>query len=115
MTRNSSGQATAGISVRNKKREAKKAKGAEAYPARLPRRPGAGRLDDQVKRETSGPGREDPPPRSRRSPGRSRAKALAKKLKQHCGVGGTAGFQHRTQGDHRDKVIAYLEREATRP
>jgi len=39
-------------------------------------------------------------------------KALAKRLKQHCGVGGTArGSSIELQGDHRDKVVAFLEKE----
>lgn len=42
-------------------------------------------------------------------------KALAKRLKQHCGVGGSAsGSSIELQGDHRDKVIAFLEKEGLR-
>lgn len=39
-------------------------------------------------------------------------KALAKRLKQHCGVGGSSsGSGIELQGDHRDKVLAFLEKE----
>jgi len=42
-------------------------------------------------------------------------KALAKRLKQHCGVGGSSrGSSIELQGDHRDKVIAFLEKEGLR-
>ena len=40
---------------------------------------------------------------------------LAKRLKRHCGVGGTSrGSSIELQGDHRDKVIAFLEKEGFR-
>ena len=36
--------------------------------------------------------------------------ATAKELKRHCGTGGTAkGGVVELQGDHRDKVVAFLE------
>jgi translation initiation factor 1 len=45
----------------------------------------------------------------------SETKALAKRLKRHCGVGGTSrGSSIELQGDHRDKVIAFLEKEGHR-
>ncbi len=36
-------------------------------------------------------------------------KILAKQLKQHCGTGGTIkNFTIEIQGDHRDKIVAFL-------
>ncbi|MCB0858040.1 MAG: translation initiation factor [Solirubrobacterales bacterium] len=69
----------------------------------------------KVKRETSGRKGKTATTISEIPLGEAETKALAKKLKQHCGVGGTArGSSIELQGDHRDKVIAFLEKEGHR-
>lgn len=69
----------------------------------------------RVKRETSGRKGKTATTISEIPLGEAETKALAKKLKQHCGVGGTArGSSIELQGDHRDKVIAFLEKEGHR-
>ena len=69
----------------------------------------------KVKRETSGRKGKTATTVSEIPLGESETKALAKRLKQHCGVGGTArGSSIELQGDHRDKVIAFLEKEGFR-
>lgn len=69
----------------------------------------------KVKRETSGRKGKTATTISEIPLGEAETKALAKKLKQHCGVGGTArGSSIELQGDHRDKVITFLEKEGHR-
>ena len=69
----------------------------------------------KVKRETSGRKGKTATTISEIPLGEAETKALAKKLKQHCGVGGTArGSSIELQGDHREKVIAFLEKEGHR-
>ena len=69
----------------------------------------------KVKRETSGRKGKTATTISEIPLGEAETKALAKRLKQHCGVGGTArGSSIELQGDHRDKVIAFLEKEGHR-
>ena len=69
----------------------------------------------KVKRETSGRKGKTATTISEIPLGEAETKALAKKLKQHCGVGGTArGSSIELQGDHRDKVIDFLEKEGHR-
>lgn len=69
----------------------------------------------KVKRETSGRKGKTATTISEIPLDEADTKALAKRLKQHCGVGGTArGSTIELQGDHRDKVIAYLEKEGHR-
>lgn len=69
----------------------------------------------KVKRETSGRKGKTATTISEIPLGEAETKALAKRLKQHCGVGGTArGASIELQGDHRDKVIAFLEKEGHR-
>ncbi|HNF83917.1 MAG TPA: stress response translation initiation inhibitor YciH [Solirubrobacterales bacterium] len=98
------------------KREAKKAKrrGGRSGAAPPPGQAPAGSTI-KVKRETSGRKGKTATTISEIPLGEAETKALAKKLKQHCGVGGTArGSSIELQGDHRDKVIAYLEKEGHR-
>lgn len=69
----------------------------------------------KVKRETSGRKGKTATTISEIPLGEVETKALAKRLKQHCGVGGTSrGSSIELQGDHRDKVIAFLEKEGHR-
>ncbi len=69
----------------------------------------------KVRRETSGRKGKTATTISEIPFGEAETKALAKRLKQHCGVGGTArGSSIELQGDHRDKVIAFLENEGHR-
>ena len=69
----------------------------------------------KVKRETSGRKGKTATTISEIPLSESETKDLAKRLKQHCGVGGTArGSSIELQGDHRDKVIDFLEREGHR-
>ncbi|MBN8867858.1 MAG: stress response translation initiation inhibitor YciH [Solirubrobacterales bacterium] len=69
----------------------------------------------KVKRETSGRRGKTATTISEIPLGEAETKSLAKRLKQHCGVGGTArGSTIELQGDHRDKVIAFLEKEGHR-
>ena len=69
----------------------------------------------KVKRETSGRKGKTATTISEIPLDEAGTKALAKRLKQHCGVGGTArGSSIELQGDHRDKVIAFLEKEGHR-
>lgn len=66
----------------------------------------------KVRRETSGRKGKTATTLSEIPLGEDETKALAKRLKQHCGVGGsTRGSSIELQGDHRDKVIAFLEAE----
>lgn len=92
-------------------RKSKRAKrGDDPAPSRAP----AGSTI-KVKRETSGRKGKTATTITEIPLGESETKALAKRLKQHCGVGGTArGSSIELQGDHRDKVIAYLEKEGHR-
>lgn len=69
----------------------------------------------KVKRETSGRKGKTATTISEIPLSEAETKALAKRLKQHCGVGGTArGSSIELQGDHREKVIGFLEREGHR-
>lgn len=69
----------------------------------------------KVKRETSGRKGKTATTISEIPLDEADTKALARRLKQHCGVGGTArGSSIELQGDHRDKVIAFLEKEGHR-
>jgi translation initiation factor 1 len=69
----------------------------------------------KVKRETSGRKGKTATTISEIPLGEDETRALAKRLKQHCGVGGTArGSSIELQGDHRDKVITFLEKEGHR-
>ena len=95
------------------KRGKKKGK---ARPTRSPA-PGPAQAGStiKVKRETSGRKGKTATTISEIPLGEADTKALAKRLKQHCGVGGTArGSTIELQGDHRDKVIAFLEKEGHR-
>lgn len=66
----------------------------------------------KVKRETSGRKGKTATTLSEIPLGEVETKALAKRLKQYCGVGGSSrGSSIELQGDHRDKVIAFLEAE----
>ncbi len=94
---------------RGKKR--RKAKGSGG-PAPAPAPAGS---TIKVKRETSGRKGKTATTISEIPLGEAETKTLAKRLKQHCGVGGTArGSSIELQGDHRDKVIAFLEKEGHR-
>lgn len=69
----------------------------------------------KVKRETSGRKGKTATTITDIPLGTTETKALGKRLKQHCGVGGSAnGSSIELQGDHRDKVIAFLEKEGHR-
>ena len=69
----------------------------------------------KVKRETSGRKGKTATTISEIPLGESETRSLAKRLKRHCGVGGTArGSSIELQGDQRDKVIAFLEKEGHR-
>ncbi len=69
----------------------------------------------KVKRETSGRKGKTATTISEIPLDEDETRALAKRLKQHCGVGGTSrGSSIELQGDHRDKVIAFLEKEGHR-
>jgi len=60
----------------------------------------------KVKRETSGRRGKTATTISEIPLGEKETKALDKRLKQHCGVGGTArGSNIELQGDHREKVL----------
>jgi translation initiation factor 1 len=81
--------------------------------------PAPGRAPDgatiKVRRETSGRKGKTATTLSEIPLSQSETAALARRLKQHCGVGGTArGSSIELQGDHRDKVIAFLEKEGHR-
>ncbi len=66
----------------------------------------------KVKRETSGRKGKTATTLSEIPLDEAETRALAKRLKQHCGVGGRSrGSTIELQGDHRDKVIAFLEAE----
>jgi translation initiation factor 1 len=94
------------------KRRKNKRRGKSPAPAPGPAAAGS---TIKVKRETSGRKGKTATTISEIPLGESETKALAKRLKQHCGVGGTArGSSIELQGDHRDKVIAYLEKEGHR-
>lgn len=69
----------------------------------------------KVKRETSGRKGKTATTLTEIPLDAAETKALAKRLKQHCGVGGNAnGSSIELQGDHRDKVIIFLEKEGLR-
>ncbi len=93
-----------------KKRRPKKGRDSGPAPA-----PAAAGSTIKVRRETSGRKGKTATTLSDIPLGEGDTKALAKRLKQHCGVGGTArGSSIELQGDHRDKVIAFLEKEGHR-
>lgn len=84
----------------------------EPAPAPAPAKAGS---TIKVKRETSGRKGKTATTISEIPLSGSETKALAKRLKQHCGVGGSSrGSSIELQGDHRDKVIAFLEKEGHR-
>jgi len=95
---------------RSKGRKKKAARGQMPPPSAAP----AGSTI-KVKRETSGRKGKTATTISEIPLTEAETKALAKRLKQHCGVGGSArGSSIELQGDHRDKVIAFLEKEGHR-
>lgn len=92
------------------KKSRKRSSGQEPAPGRAPEG-----STIKVKRETSGRKGKTATTISEIPLGEAETKALAKRLKQHCGVGGTArGSSIELQGDHREKVIAFLEKEGHR-
>lgn len=69
----------------------------------------------KVKRETSGRKGKTATTITDLPFGEDETRKLARQLKRHCGVGGTSrGSSIELQGDHRDKVIAWLERQGHR-
>lgn len=115
MTRNWSGQATAGIPAGTEAGTQKGEKARRHIRRGTPAGQAPAGSTIKVKRETSGRKGKTATTISEIPLGEAETKALAKKLKQHCGVGGTArGSSIELQGDHRDKVIAYLEKEGHR-
>lgn len=94
------------------KRKGRRKPSSGGEPAPGPAPPGS---TIKVKRETSGRKGKTATTISGIPLGESDTRALAKRLKQHCGVGGTArGSSIELQGDQRDKVIAFLEKEGHR-
>jgi translation initiation factor 1 len=66
----------------------------------------------KVRRETSGRKGKTATTISEIPLSEAETRDLAKRLKQHCGVGGTArGSTIELQGDQRDKVMAFLGQE----
>jgi len=103
-----------GGDFRPEQKREKKKRGGKPAAAPVPGPAPAGSTI-KVKRETSGRKGKTGTTVSEIPLGEAETKALAKRLKQHCGVGGTArGSTIELQGDHRDKVIAYLEKEGHR-
>ena len=95
-----------------KPKKSRARKGRAQGPAPAPAAPGS---TIKVRRETSGRKGKTATTLSEIPLGEAETKVLAKRLKQHCGVGGTArGSSIELQGDHRDKVIAFLEKEGLR-
>lgn len=94
----------------SKRRSGGRGKARSGIPSRAP----AGTAI-KVKRETSGRKGKTATTLTEIPLDAAETKALAKRLKQHCGVGGSAsGSSIELQGDHRDKVIAFLEKEGHR-
>jgi translation initiation factor 1 len=105
-----------GGDFRPEQKREKKQRGRGGKPSTMPA-PGPAPAGStiKVKRETSGRKGKTATTISEIPLGEAETKTLAKKLKQHCGVGGTVrGSSIELQGDHRDKVIAYLEKEGHR-
>lgn len=95
-----------------KARKARKKGGRKAAPAAAPAPSGS---TIKVKRETSGRKGKTVTTLSEIPLSEAETRALAKRLKQYCGVGGSSrGSSVELQGDHRDKVIAFLEKEGHR-
>jgi len=93
-----------------KKNRRKGGRGAGAAPPPAP--PGS---TIKVRRETSGRKGKTATTLTEIPLNEAETKALAKRLKRHCGVGGTArGSTIELQGDHRDKVVEFLEGEGLR-
>lgn len=94
----------------SRRRSGKRAAAGSGAPGRAP----AGTAI-KVKRETSGRKGKTATTLTEIPLDATETKALAKRLKQHCGVGGSAsGSSIELQGDHREKVIAFLEKEGLR-
>ncbi|HMT04997.1 MAG TPA: translation initiation factor [Solirubrobacterales bacterium] len=95
----------------NQQDQRKKPRRGKSRPG-VPPAPAAPGSTIKVKRETSGRKGKTATTISEIPLGEKETKALAKRLKQHCGVGGTSrGSSIELQGDHREKVVAFLEKE----